>query len=131
MSKIREITLREIRTEKDVSILVAKIDESGNLVLEGYDVGEFPKAFWGDDDYEYYRVIKREHKDTILSGLINERFSSQSEYRQWLHEKDIPEQRDYSDTVLLWLIKEGFNTDSDFKFWLDSKSIPNEFWSWV
>lgn len=51
--KIREITLREQRTEKDVSILVAKIDKNnGDLVLEGYDFGEAPKKFWGDSDYE-------------------------------------------------------------------------------
>ena len=66
MSKIREVTLREDRTEKDISILVAKIADDGDLMLEGYDVGEAPKQFWGDDDYEYFRVIDKKHKDTII-----------------------------------------------------------------
>ncbi len=50
---IQEITMREQRTEKNISTLVAMIKEGdGNLVLEGYDFGEAPKKFWGDSDYE-------------------------------------------------------------------------------
>ena len=134
MDKIREVTLRERRTEKDVSILVAKIDDEGDLVLEGYDVGEAPREFWGDDDYEYYRVIKREYKDTVLRWLIKERFDTDTDLRVWLDKKGIPSrviEKNYSDTILLWLIKDRFDTDTDFKLWLDKKGIPNQFWSWV
>lgn len=132
--KIREIVLRERRTKKDVSILVAQIDKDGDLVLEGYDAGEAPKEFWGDSDYEYYRVVKKDHKDTILRWLIKEQFDTQSEYGRWLRKKGIPRkvmEDDYKDTILLWLIKERFDTDTDFKFWLDRKGIPSQFQSWV
>jgi hypothetical protein len=132
--KIREIVLRERRTEKDVSILVARIDNDGDLMLEGYDVGEAPKEFWGDSDYEYYRVIKKDHKDTILRSLIKERSDTQSEYKRWLRKKGIPRKvmkQGYKDTILLWLIKERFDTDTDFKLWLDRKGIPSQFQSWV
>ena len=135
MSKIREITLRESRSEKDVSILVAKIDDDGDLILEGYDVGEAPKQFWGDDDYEYYRVVKKDYKDEILRWLVKERFKFGFHYRLWLRRKGIPShlfrKDDYQDTILLWLIKERFDSDTDFKLWLDKKGIPNQFWSWV
>jgi len=134
VDKIREVTLRERRTEKDVSILVAKIDDEGDLVLEGYDVGEAPREFWGDDDYEYYRVIKREYKDTVLRWLIKERFDTDTDLRVWLDKKGIPSrviEKNYSDTILLWLIKDRFDTDTDFKLWLDKKGIPNQFWSWI
>ena len=132
--KIREVTLRERRTEENISILVAKIDDDGDLILEGYDVGKAPKDFWGDADYEFYRVIKKEHKDTILRQLIKERFKFDPHYRLWLRKKGIPNQlsrKDYEDTILLWLIKERFDTDTDFKLWLDKQGIPNEFWNWV
>lgn len=136
-SKIREVTLREIRTEKDVSILTASINDDGDLVLEGYDVGEAPKRFWGDDDYEFYRVIKKEHKDTILRQLSKEQYDTGSRFKLWLDKKGIPYGRrraikeEYRDTVLLLLIKERFDTDTDFKIWLDRNDIPSEFGSWV
>jgi hypothetical protein len=132
--KIREVVLRERRTKKNVSILVAKIGNDGDLILEGYDVGEAPKEFWGDSDYEYYRVIKKDHKDTVLRWLIKERFDTHSEYDLWLREKGIPRQvmgQDCKDTIMLWLIKERFDTDTDFKLWLDRKGIPSQFQSWV
>ena len=137
-SRIQEITLRERRTEKNVSILVAKIDDDGDLILEGYDVGEAPREFWGDDDYEFWRVIKKEHKDAILNWLIKERFETGANLKHWLYKEGIPDQlegsmirKDYRDTAILWLIKERFDTDTDFKHWLDKKGIPSEFGSWV
>jgi len=47
MHKIREIVLRDVKTDNDSSSLIAKIDDKGDLVLEGYDIGESPKEFWG------------------------------------------------------------------------------------
>lgn len=40
--RIKKITLREVRTEDDVSILEAIINDDGDLTLEGYDVGKIP-----------------------------------------------------------------------------------------
>jgi len=137
MSKISKVTLRERRTEKDISILEAYINDDGDLVLEGYDAGEAPKQFWGDDDYEYVRVIKGKHKDKILSGLIEEQFDAKSDFKAWLDSKDIPHGNSrlikdkYRDTIMLLLLKEQFDTDSKFKTWLDGKGIPSEFWNWV
>ena len=136
-SRIRKITLRERRTEEDVSILEAMINDDGDLVLEGHDVGKAPQEFWGDSDYEYARVIKKQYKDKILHLLTEEQFDTNSDSKKWLDEKGIPGKfwrtidRGYRDTVLLFLIKERFDTDTDFKIWLDQKGIPNEFWSWV
>ena len=90
MSKIDRIVISETKTDKDYSSLVAMINDSGDLVLEGYDEGEFPKSFWGDEDYEYWLYIKGEFKDTVLLWLIKERFKNDSEFREWLNEKGIP-----------------------------------------
>ena len=137
MRRIRKVTLRESRTEKDYSVLEAYINKDGDLVMEGYDIGEAPKQFWGDSDYEYGRVIKSKYKDKILSGLIEEQFSAESDFKAWLDSKRVPHgssgmvKDKYKDTVMLLLIKERFDSDSDFKDWLVGKGIPDEFWSWI
>lgn len=137
MRKIHKVILRENRTEKDYSVLEAYINDDGDLVLEGYDIGEAPKQFWGDSDYEYGRVIKSEYKGEILKGLIEEQFSAELDFRAWLNSKGVPRgsfrpiKDKYEDTVMLLLIKERFNSDSDFKDWLVSRDIPDEFWSWI
>ncbi|MFC1715719.1 hypothetical protein ACFL6S_18775 [Candidatus Poribacteria bacterium] len=136
-SRIKKITMWERRTKTDVNILEAMINDNGDLALEGYDLGEAPKKFWGDSDYEYGRVVKKKYKDKILRLLIKERFGTDSDLKKWLDEKGIPNKlsrtisRGYRDTVLLWLIKEQFDTESDFSTWLDEEGIPNEFWSWI
>jgi hypothetical protein len=94
MYKIREIVMSEVRTEKDYSKLIAKIDDDGDLVLEGYDVGETPKKYWGDSDYEYWLTVNKDYKDTILLWLIKERFEDDSHFKDWLDEKGIPSKFD-------------------------------------
>ena len=136
-SKIKRITLRESRTETDHSIWEAMIKDNGDLAVEGYDIGKAPLDFWGDSDYEYGRTIKKKYKYKILRLLIEQQFSSDSDFQRWLDEKGIPGRpgwkigRGYEDTTLLWLIKERFDTDSDFKDWLVESDIPDEYWSWI
>ncbi len=71
--------------------LEAKIDEKGNLVLEGYDIGSFVEEHWGDSDYEWWITIKSEDKDRVLLLLLQQvfgdkgkRFSSDAGFREWL-----------------------------------------------
>lgn len=88
--KIKEINLIESKSERISVHLSAKIDESGDLILEGYDSGSFVKERFDDYDYEYSLKVKSEYKDTILLLLVKERFANDSEFRQWLAEKGIP-----------------------------------------
>ena len=80
--------------EDDYSILTAKIMDNDNLLLEGYDIGDFPESFWGDSDYEYWLMVDSDYKDTILLWLIKERFENDSKFREWLNEKGIPSEFD-------------------------------------
>jgi len=90
MDKLKEITLTEYKTD-DISVqLVARIDDEDHLVLEGYDIGKSVKEFWGDSDYEYWLRVASDYKDTVLLWLIKERFTTSSEFRQWLDDKGIP-----------------------------------------
>ncbi|HUY00034.1 MAG TPA: hypothetical protein VMV49_10805 [Candidatus Deferrimicrobium sp.] len=91
---MKRITIYDIRTESSHSTLEACIDDQGDLVLEGYDIGDFVKEYWGDSDYEYWLRVKAEHVPAVLLWLIQERFKTDSEFRNWLDAKKIPSQFD-------------------------------------
>jgi hypothetical protein len=89
-NRIVEITLINSKSDRVSVNLIAKIEDDGGLVLEGYDIGPFVEEQWGDSDYEYWLRIDKEYKDTILLWLIKERFATDSEFKVWLDEKGIP-----------------------------------------
>jgi hypothetical protein len=68
---------------------VAYIDNAGNLVLEGQDAGESVEAFWGDLDYEYWRVVHAEHVPRVLLELLKDRFDDSVKFSDWLRAKGI------------------------------------------
>lgn len=75
--------------------LDAVINEGGDLVLEGFDIGPWVEdvgsKFVGCDiDYEYWRTVKAEHKDELLLKLISDRFDSDTEFTAWLDTQGIP-----------------------------------------
>jgi hypothetical protein len=84
------ITLKEVRSsDGEVSLLQAYIDDNGDLVLAGYDLGESVREVWGDSDYEYWRRVRAEHVPEVLLQLLKERFSVDTEFRQWLETNGI------------------------------------------
>ena len=90
--KINQIVLKDYRGD-DVSVhLVARIDEDGDLVLEGQDVGKAVEEYWGDSDYEYVVNVKAEFKDSVLLYLIKERFTTSKDFMDWLDDKRIPKE---------------------------------------
>jgi hypothetical protein len=91
---IKKVTMMEFKAERDSRHLDAKIDDEGNLVLEGYDIGDSVEEFWGDFDYEYWLTVSQEYKDTVLLLLIQEKFENSSAFKTWLEEKDIPHKFD-------------------------------------
>ncbi len=72
----------------------ADIGEKGELVISGQDVGDAPREFFGDSDYEWWVVVKAEHKDAVLLALIERVFGgtdrASDNFRAWLAEKGIP-----------------------------------------
>jgi hypothetical protein len=91
---MKRITIYDKETDTSHSILEAYITEEGNLVLEGYDIGDFVEKYWGDSDYEYWLTVKSENVPAVLLWLIKERFKTDSDFRDWLKEKEIPSQFD-------------------------------------
>ena len=45
---------------EDIRIEITAGFEGGQLVIEGYDIGQFVKEWWGDADYEYSMTLPEE-----------------------------------------------------------------------
>ncbi len=81
--------------ESDSVRLDVLVDGSGNLVMEGEDVGPKVKRFLGKDEYEFWVTVPKRHKDLLLLHLVKEAFGEgaiSSDFMKWLDEKKIPYQ---------------------------------------
>ena len=71
----------------------ASIDEAGNLVFSGQDIGEAPQKYVGDSDYEYWLTVGADKKDLFLLSLLQELFENDirvmSKVREILEAKGI------------------------------------------
>ena len=89
----RRIKLYESRGKTSIYI-DAEIKGTGDLQLSGQDVGETPREFFGDSDYEYWLTVSKEHKDDVLLLLIEKLYggnsSAVSEFRELLKQSGIP-----------------------------------------
>jgi hypothetical protein len=88
--KIKEIGLLREDREGEYRRLTARIDETGDLVVEGQDVGRSVEAHWGDSDYEYALTVDKEFNGTVLLCLLKEKFDNSTELKMWLEDNDIP-----------------------------------------
>jgi len=76
--------------EKEHHTLSAEIQDTGVLVLSGYDCGPSVEKFFGDFDYEYWLTVKAENVPSVLLNLIKDSFKSNVEFKKWLKDKGIP-----------------------------------------
>lgn len=88
-SNLHTVVLLEERIGEDWRFLSASVNSSGNLVLEGHDLGPTVKQFWPDDEYEYWRQVDSANVPKVLLELIKDRFKSEGEFAQWLKTKEI------------------------------------------
>ena len=72
----------------------ARIEESGDLVISGQDIGDAPEEFFGDLDYEYWLTVPAAEKDRLLLALIETQYAGDlsvvSKLRDLMEEKRIP-----------------------------------------
>ena len=72
----------------------ARIEESGDLVISGQDIGDAPEEFFGDLDYEYWLTVPAAEKDRLLLALIETHYAGDlsvvSKLRDLMEEKRIP-----------------------------------------
>lgn len=88
-----------VRLKGPTSIYIdVEITEEGDLLFSGQDIGHAPMEAFGDSDYEYWLLVKAEHKDQVLLALLEKFYSSNtrviSELREYLNAKGIPNEFD-------------------------------------
>ncbi len=90
-------TLIDLRHPEGTSIrLDGTIRPDGDLVLEGFDVGDLPKRVFGDAEYAYALKIPAREKDALLLLILAElfqengkRFLNDADFRAWLEDQGI------------------------------------------
>ena len=88
-------TVKLVRQGGATSIYIdVKIDDEGDLLLSGQDIGEAPEQIFGKDEYEYWLRVPAAAKDRVLLALIEKVYKGDasviSELREFLESKDIP-----------------------------------------
>ena len=102
----REKKVKLVARRGETSVFVdAEIDEKGNLVLSGQDIGKAPKECYGDSDYEYWLVVAASDKDHVLSLLGGQIAGGQ----QFTPASDASE--DEKDWALLTVIEKAYGGD--------------------
>jgi len=109
---VETVTLFRLHTDQVKVTIEARIDEAGNLVVEGYDIGKTVEEFWGDSDYEYSVTVPAAETEKMFAII------------------GVP--RGDNLALLSWL-QNHFHTNtcySDFRNWLDKHQIRSEGFSW-
>lgn len=70
-------------------LLEAYINNAGNLVLAGHDLGDLVEKTWGNSDYEYWLTVEKADLPKVLLELIKERVESDVKFKEWLESKGI------------------------------------------
>ena len=68
-AKPRTVTLRDEQDGQDSRHLCAWFDESGNLHIDGQDLGPATAIVSDDGEYEWFETILAEHLPRLLSLL--------------------------------------------------------------
>ena len=71
-----------------------RIDENGNLLFSGQDIGDAPEEIFGDSDYEYWLTVPAAEKDRLLLALLEKHYAGDalviSTLREFMESKEIP-----------------------------------------
>ena len=70
------------------------IEDNGDLLFSGQDIGDDPEEIYGDFDYEYWLRIPAAEKDRVLLLLIERLYGGNaavvSQFRKILEAEGIP-----------------------------------------
>ncbi len=71
-----------------------EISDQGDLLLSGQDIGEAPRKFFDEDEYEYWLKVRAADKDRVLIALLEKLYagnqSAISKLKKYLESKGIP-----------------------------------------
>ena len=104
------VSMRQLRREDLRSFLDAGINEDGDLVLEGQDLGEFVEQAMGTDEYEYAKTYAKSTFPAILEALSE------------------PADLDILEVIAArWC---GNEVSFEFERRLEKAGIPRDLWTW-
>ena len=104
------VSMRQLRREDLRSFLDAGINEDGDLVLEGQDLGEFVEQAMGTDEYEYAKTYAKSTFPAILEALGE------------------PAGSDILEVIAArWC---GDEVSFEFERRLEKAGIPRDLWTW-
>ena len=73
-----------VRIGGDTSIYIdVCINEKGDLLFSGQDIGDAPEEIFGDSDYEYWLTVPASEKDRLLLALIEKHYAGM----QWSYQR--------------------------------------------
>jgi len=71
-----------------------RINENGDLLFSGQDIGDAPEEIFGDLDYEYWLTVPAAAKDKLLLALIEKYYAGDalviSTLRDFMESRQIP-----------------------------------------
>lgn len=71
-----------------------RVEENGDLLFSGQDIGDAPEEIFGDSDYEYWLTVPAAEKDRLLLALIEKYYAGNplviSELRELMEAQGIP-----------------------------------------
>ena len=87
--------IKLVRKGGSTSIYIdMSIDEDGNLLFSGQDIGSDPEEIFGDIDYEYWLTVPAAEKDRLLLALLEKHYAGDalviSTLRELMESKEIP-----------------------------------------
>ena len=109
--------------------IYAEINDEGDIIINGQDVGKEPLEFWGDSDYEFSTYVSAKHKDDVSYALTDklkdENPEAFAEIKEWKSQDDI------IIAAIEILYSGNRHAVDDFKDYMQSMGINAEFFSWA
>jgi hypothetical protein len=107
----------------------AEINDEGDILINGQDVGKAPLEYWGDSDYEFSTYVSAKHKDSVSYALMDklkdENPEAYAKMREWKSQDDI------IIAAIEILYSGNRHAVDDFRDYMRSVGIDAEFFSWA
>ncbi len=107
----------------------AEIDEDGDIIISGQDLGKAPQEFWGDSDYEFSTYVAAKYKNDVSYALLEKlKDENPAEFEKM---KEWESQDDIILTSIKLLYTGNRHAVDEFKDYMRSVGIDAQFFSWA
>ncbi|MFC2069063.1 hypothetical protein ACFLTP_08695 [Chloroflexota bacterium] len=122
--------LRRTEEEGETSHYIdAEINNEGDIIINGQDVGNDPLEYWGDSGYEFSTYVSAKHEDAVSFALMDkikdENPEAFAKMKEWKSQDDI------IIAAIEILYSGNRHAVNNFQDYMRSVGIDAEFFSWV